>query len=47
MDKIYRWPLTYLAEAKQKNMFVSGGFMIWNRVGRSAFNFFFYLFKGI
>ena len=29
-----------LFQAKQKNMFVSGRLMIWNRVGRSAFNFF-------
>ena len=32
------------SKAKQKNMFVSGRLMISNRVGRSAFNFFFILF---
>ena len=31
-------------KAKQKNMFVSSRLMIWNRVGRSDFNFFFIYF---
>ena len=33
-----------MCKAKQKNMFVSGRLMIWNRVGSSAFIFFYFYF---
>ena len=44
-QKVFSPPVILrIAEAKQKNMFVSGRLMIWNRVGRSDFNFFLLIF---